>query len=47
MSQPTVEGGRNGADSILQEGQAVFYGTRIEGCSAHEHVLVGILATNA
>ena len=41
VGEPAVEGGGDGADGVLEEGEAGVYGGGVEGCGAHEDVLEG------
>ena len=43
VGEEAVEGGRDGADGVLKEGEAIFDSVGIECGSAHEDVLGGRL----
>lgn len=42
VSEPAVEGGRDGANCVLEEREALVEGGGIEGRDAHEHVGVTV-----
>ena len=46
VSEPTIEGGRDSTNGVLEESEAVFDALRVEGCDAHEDILEDVLANN-